>query len=114
MRALLGRDVKVTNDANCLALSEAIDGAGQGYELVFAAILGTGCGAGVAFRGTPLIGPNGLAGEWGHNPLPWTSGAGLQARPCYCGRLGGQETFGSGAGLALPSVPKTGEPGRGE
>lgn len=114
MRALLGRDVKVTNDANCLALSEAIDGAGQGYELVFAAILGTGCGAGVAFRGTPLIGPNGLAGEWGHNPLPWTSEAELQARPCYCGRFGCQETFLSGTGLALTYVQKTGEQITGE
>src|SRR5690625_3838794 len=70
MRALLGRDVKMATDAHCLALSDAIDAAGQGYELVSAAILGTGCGAGVAFRGTPLIGPNGLAGEWRHNPLP--------------------------------------------
>src|SRR5690625_3588813 len=114
MRALLGRDVKVTNDGNCLPLSEAIDGAAQGYELVFAAILGTGCGAGVAVRGTPLIGPNGVAGEWGHNPLPGTSGAELQDRPCYCGRFGCQETFLSGTGLALTYVQKTGEQITGE
>lgn len=114
MRELLGRDVKVTNDANCLALSEAIDGAGQGFELVFAAILGTGCGAGIALRGAPLIGPNGLAGEWGHNPLPWTSEAELQARPCYCGRFGCQETFLSGTGLALSYLQSTGERVTGE
>lgn len=97
----LGRDVKVTNDANCLAVSEAADGAGRGYELVFAGILGTGCGAGVAFRGQPLVGPNGVAGEWGHNPLPWTDTKALEARPCYCGRHGCQETFLSGTGLCL-------------
>src|SRR5690606_2743030 len=97
----LGREVQVTNDANCLAVSEATDGAGRGHELVFAGILGTGCGAGLAFRGQPLVGPNGVAGEWGHNPLPWTSDAELRARPCYCGRFGCQETFLSGTGLCL-------------
>src|SRR5690625_6576283 len=101
MRALLGRDVKVTNDANCLALSEAIDGAGQGYELVFAAILGTGCGAGVACRGTPLIGPNGLAGEGGHNPLPGPAQRGRRARPATPGGPGGREASYSCSGRAL-------------
>jgi predicted NBD/HSP70 family sugar kinase len=67
----LNRRVQVTNDANCLAVSEATDGAGKGYELVFAGILGTGCGAGLAYKGKPIVGPNGVAGEWGHNPLPW-------------------------------------------
>lgn len=95
----LGRDVKVTNDANCLAVSEATDGAGKGYDFVFAGILGTGCGAGVAFKGAPVVGPNGVAGEWGHNPLPWTTETELNARPCYCGRSGCQETFLSGTGL---------------
>lgn len=114
MQGLLGRAVKVTNDANCLALSEAIDGAGQNFELVFAAILGTGCGAGIAFRGAPLVGPNGLAGEWGHNPLPWTPDAQLQARPCYCGRFGCQETFLSGTGLALSYFQSTGDQVTGE
>ncbi len=99
LSAYLQRDVKVTNDANCLAVSEATDGAGRGYELVFAGILGTGCGAGLAYKGTPLVGPNGVAGEWGHNPLPWTSEAELQARPCYCGKAGCMETFLSGTGL---------------
>ncbi len=97
----LQRDVKVTNDANCLAVSEATDGAGRGYDLVFAGIIGTGCGAGVAYKGAPIIGPNGVAGEWGHNPLAWTSDADLNARPCYCGKAGCQETFLSGTGLCL-------------
>ena len=97
--AQLQREVKVTNDANCLAVSEATDGAGAGYDLVFAAILGTGCGGGVCYRAAPLAGPNGVGGEWGHNPLPWTSEPQLNARPCYCGRFGCQETFISGTGL---------------
>jgi fructokinase len=97
----LGRDVKVTNDANCLAVSEATDGAARGYGVVFAGILGTGCGAGVAINGRPVVGPNGVAGEWGHNPLPWTSEAELNLRPCYCGRSGCQETFLSGTGFCL-------------
>lgn len=105
----LDRDVKVTNDANCLAVSEATDGAGADYELVFAGILGTGCGAGLAWRGQALVGPNGVAGEWGHNPLPWTSESDLHARACYCGRRGCQETFLSGTGLCLTYERMTGE-----
>jgi fructokinase len=105
----LGRDVKVTNDANCLAVSEATDGAGRGYDLVFAGILGTGCGAGVAFHGQPIVGPNGVAGEWGHNPLPWTDTKALAVRPCYCGRHGCQETFLSGTGLCLSYELATGQ-----
>jgi fructokinase len=105
----LGREVKVTNDANCLAVSEATDGAGRGYELVFAGILGTGCGAGLAFQAQPIVGPNGVAGEWGHNPLPWTSETELRARPCYCGRFGCQETFLSGTGLCLTYTLAGGE-----
>lgn len=105
----LGRDVKVTNDANCLAVSEATDGAGKGYDLVFAGILGTGCGAGVAYRGAPIVGPNGVAGEWGHNPLPWATDAELAARSCYCGRCGCQETFLSGTGLCKSYQIKTGD-----
>jgi fructokinase len=97
----LKREVQVTNDANCLAVSEATDGAGKGFELVFAGIIGTGCGAGLTFRGKPIVGPNGVAGEWGHNPLPWTSAADLSARPCYCGKAGCQEAFLSGTGLCL-------------
>jgi fructokinase len=99
LSAVLQREVKVTNDANCLAVSEAVDGAGRGYDLVFAGILGTGCGAGIAYKGEPFVGPNGLAGEWGHNPLPWSSEADLAARPCFCGKNGCLEMFLSGTGL---------------
>lgn len=105
----LQRKVKLTNDANCLAVSEATDGAGVGYELVFAAILGTGCGAGIAWRAQAVVGPNGIAGEWGHNPLPWTSESDLQSRPCYCGRYGCQETFLSGTGLCMSYERATGK-----
>lgn len=109
LSAFLQRDVKVTNDANCLAVSEAMDGAGCGYDLVFAGILGTGCGAGIAFKGAPIVGPNGLAGEWGHNPLPWASDAAMAARPCFCGKAGCLETFLSGTGLCRSYSFATGE-----
>lgn len=109
LSARLRREVKLTNDANCLAVSEATDGAGRGYELVFAAILGTGCGAGIAWRAQAVVGPNGIAGEWGHNPLPWTPDTDLQSRPCYCGRYGCQETFLSGTGLCLSYERAIGE-----
>ncbi|KKN61268.1 hypothetical protein LCGC14_0523480 [marine sediment metagenome] len=99
--ALLQRPVTVTNDANCLALSEATDGAGANHNLVFAAILGTGCGAGISVNGRILSGPNGVAGEWGHNPLAWTPQSELALRPCFCGRYGCNETFLSGIGLSL-------------
>ncbi|GAB4139813.1 MAG: fructokinase [Planctomycetota bacterium] len=95
----LGRPVRIANDANCLALSEATDGAGAGAEVVFAIILGTGVGGGVAVRGSILTGPNGLAGEWGHNPLPWATPRD-PSLPCYCGRSGCIETVLSGPGLA--------------
>lgn len=101
LRALLQRPVILTNDANCLALSEATDGAGKDYNLVFAAILGTGCGAGISVNGRVLNGPNGVAGEWGHNPLAWTDQQELKQRPCFCGRNGCNETFLSGTGLSL-------------
>ncbi|QBM17448.1 fructokinase [Marinobacter sp. JH2] len=101
LSSLLARPVTVTNDANCLALSEATDGAGKGHNVVFAAILGTGCGAGVSINGRILTGPNGVAGEWGHNPLAWTPQTELDQRPCFCGRYGCNETFLSGTGLSL-------------
>src|SRR5205823_641645 len=72
LESLLGREVRITNDANCFALSEATDGAARGAEIVFGAILGTGVGAGVVVRGNVLVGANAIAGEWGHNPLPWS------------------------------------------
>lgn len=99
LSTLLHRDVVLTNDANCLALSEATDGAGKGFNVVLAAILGTGCGSGVSVAGRVLTGPNGVAGEWGHNPLPWTPQSQLDQRPCFCGKSGCNETFLSGTGL---------------
>ncbi|MFP3978548.1 ROK family protein [Marinobacter sp. KMM 10035] len=101
LRALLQRPVILTNDANCLAMSEATDGAGKDYDVVFAAILGTGCGSGISVNGRVLSGPNGVAGEWGHNPLAWTAQEELEERPCFCGRNGCNETFLSGTGLSL-------------
>ncbi|MDT7836857.1 ROK family protein [Aquabacterium sp. OR-4] len=95
----LGQPVRLANDANCLALSEATDGAGQGAPVVFAAILGTGTGAGIAVDGRVLTGPNRLAGEWGHNPLPWAPPDEPQL-PCYCGQQGCVETLVSGPGMA--------------
>jgi fructokinase len=100
LERLLDQPVRLANDANCLALSEATDGAGAGAGVVFAAILGTGTGAGIAVHGRVLVGPNGLAGEWGHNPLPWALSAEDPAFDCYCGRRGCIETLLSGQGLA--------------
>lgn len=97
--ARLGQPVRLANDANCLALSEATDGAGQGAGVVFAAILGTGTGAGIAVDGRVLVGPNRLAGEWGHNPLPWPP-ADEPRLACYCGQQGCVETLVSGPGIA--------------
>ena len=99
LSAALARPVRLANDANCLALSEATDGAAAGAEVVFAVILGTGVGGGVVVRGHLLTGPNGLAGEWGHNPLPWADAADRPS-PCYCGQQGCVETWLSGPGLA--------------
>ncbi len=96
---LLQRPVRYTNDANCLALSEATDGAGAGCSVVFAVILGTGTGAGIAVNGRVLGGANGLAGEWGHNPLPWADASEPHWR-CWCGQHGCVETLLSGPGLA--------------
>ncbi|MCC7101419.1 MAG: ROK family protein, partial [Rubrivivax sp.] len=90
----------IDNDANCLALSEATDGAGAGADVVFAAILGTGVGAGIAVHGRVLRGVNGIAGEWGHNPLPWAVGGEDPAPRCYCGQAGCIETLLSGPALA--------------
>lgn len=101
LAAALGRPVRIANDANCLALSEATDGAGAGADVVFAAILGTGTGAGIAVNGRVLSGPNGVAGEWGHNPLPWAVPGDDPLLECYCGRRGCIETLLSGPGLAL-------------
>jgi len=99
----LNREVRLANDANCLAVSEAVDGAAAGAQTVFAVIIGTGCGSGVALNGHAHIGGNGTAGEWGHNPLPWMDEDELHYRnevPCYCGKQGCIETFISGTGFA--------------
>ena len=106
---LLGRPVRIANDANCLALSEATDGAAAGAEVVFAAILGTGVGAGVVVHGRQLNGPNGLAGEWGHNPLPWADAVELPGLHCYCGKHGCIETRLSGPGMSSDHTAHTGE-----
>ncbi len=102
LQALLGQPVALANDANCLALSEATDGAGAGAPVVFAVILGTGVGAGIAVHGRVLQGANGLAGEWGHNPLPWGDDEAPPAprHACYCGRSGCIETLLSGPALS--------------
>lgn len=100
LAAALGRPVRMANDANCLAVSEATDGSAAGAEVVFAVILGTGCGGGVAVNGRVHVGPNGVSGEWGHNPLPWATEDELPGPHCYCGRCGCIETWISGTGLA--------------
>ena len=96
----LARPVRVTNDANCLALSEAADGAGAGEPVVFAAILGTGCGGGVVVDGKIIEGRNGFAGEWGHFPLPWPKPEEHPGPDCWCGRKGCLETWIAGPGFA--------------
>src|SRR5438105_4956493 len=95
----LAREVRCANDANCLAVSEATDGAGVGTHVVFAVILGTGCGGGIAVDGRVHSGSNGVAGEWGHNTLPWMRADEFPGPPCYCGKNGCIETWISGTGL---------------
>ncbi len=101
LASALGRPVRVTNDANCFALSEATDGAGKGAHVVFGVIIGTGTGGGIVVDGEVLEGRHRIAGEWGHNALPWPSGEEQPGPSCYCGRTGCIETFLSGPGLAL-------------
>ena len=95
----LARPVRLENDANCFALSEAVDGAAAGCGTVFGVILGTGVGGGIVVNGMPLSGPNAIAGEWGHNPLPWPKDHERPGAECYCGLRGCIETFLSGSGL---------------
>ena len=99
LSAALAREVRCANDANCLAVSEATDGAGAGKHVVFAVILGTGCGGGIALDGRVHGGLNGVAGEWGHNTLPWMRAEEFPGPTCYCGRNGCIETWISGTGL---------------
>lgn len=131
LEQMLGREVRAQNDANCFAVSEAVDGAGKGASVVFGVIIGTGCGGGVVFDGKPLDGINGIGGEWGHNPLPFprvyrdgadvTSINGVIAftgnkdwneypgTPCYCGKNGCLETWISGTGFKQDYIRITGE-----
>jgi fructokinase len=96
----LGRPVRLANDANCFALSEATDGAAAGHHVVFGVIIGTGTGGAVVINGRPLTGVNAIAGEWGHNPLPAPNDEERPGNACYCGRFGCIETFLSGPGLS--------------
>ena len=107
--ARLTREVRLDNDANCFALSEARDGAAAGARVVFGVIAGTGTGGGIVVNGTVLTGANAIAGEWGHNPLPWPDSSEWPGPKCYCGRSGCIETFLSGPGLSRDFAEHTGE-----
>ena len=108
LAAALGREVRLANDANCFAVSEATDGAAAGKHVVFGVILGTGCGGGVAIGARVHAGPNGVAGEWGHNPLPWQRPEEYPGPACYCGKQGCMEMWVSGTGIALDYRTATG------
>jgi fructokinase len=110
----LGLPVRLANDANCFALSEALDGAATGARMVLGIILGTGCGAGVVFNGQLLDGPRGIGGEWGHNPLPWAAADELPGPLCWCGRRGCMETWVSGPALAAAYLQDGGDTTRAE
>jgi fructokinase len=105
----LGRRIRITNDANCFALSEASDGGGQGAAVVFGVILGTGVGGGIVVNGHVLDGPNAIAGEWGHNPLPWPRDDERPGHPCFCGHPGCIETWLSGPGIERDHLHVAGE-----
>ena len=109
LQKLLQREIRMANDANCFALSEATDGAAKGADIVFGVIVGTGTGAGVVANGKVLTGPNAIAGEWGHNPLPWPMDDERPGPDCYCGKQGCIETFLSGPGMAKDYQQKTGQ-----
>ena len=105
----LGRDVRIANDADCFVISEATDGAAAGAASVFGVIVGTGCGGGIVINGQPVGGPNAIAGEWGHNPLPWPNELELPGPACYCGKQSCIETWLSGTGLQNDFVRHGGE-----
>lgn len=109
LERVLRRPLRLANDANCFAVSEAADGAGAGARVVFGVILGTGVGGGIVIDGRPLVGANAIAGEWGHNALPWPKDDERPGPPCYCGRSGCIESFLSGPGLAADYQRATGE-----
>jgi fructokinase len=109
LESRLGREVRLANDANCFALSEAIDGAARGATIAFGVILGTGVGGAIVVDGQVLSGANAIAGEWGHTPLPLTGAEERPLPPCYCGREGCVETFLSAPGLAADHAREAGE-----
>lgn len=109
LAALLRRPVRLENDANCFALSEATDGAAAGAAVVFGVIVGTGTGAGIVVHGSVLGGANAIGGEWGHNPLPWATAEELPGKPCYCGKYGCIETWLSGPGFEAEYRAVTGQ-----
>jgi fructokinase len=109
LKRLLRRPVCIANDANCFALSEATDGAAAGENVVFGVIVGTGAGAGIVVHGRVLTGPNAIAGEWGHNPLPWPRDDERPGPNCYCGKRGCIETFLSGPGMMLDHAQISGQ-----
>ncbi len=114
LEAALGRAVRMANDANCLALSEATDGAAAGLETVFAVIVGTGCGGGVVAGKKLINGVNGVAGEWGHIPLPWPKPEEYPGPTCWCGQKSCLETWVSGSGFARDFLEVTGKAWKGE
>ncbi len=114
LEAALSRPVRLANDANCMALSEATDGAASGARTAFAVILGTGCGGGVVVDGRLVEGANGVGGEWGHVPLPWPTADEAPGPACWCGRRGCLETWVSGSGLRRDFEARTGRPLKGE
>jgi fructokinase len=105
----LQRDVQLANDANCFALSEAVDGAAAGQPIVFGVIVGTGTGGAIVADGRVIVGANAIGGEWGHNPMPWPEPDEWPGPPCYCGRTGCIETFLSGPGMSRDHASRTGE-----
>lgn len=109
LETILARPVRVANDANCFTLSEATDGAGAGASVVFGVIVGTGCGGGIVVNRQVLNGPNSIAGEWGHNPLPWPQPSELPGPLCYCGKHGCIETFLAGPSLARDYKERSGK-----
>ena len=108
LEARLGRPIRIANDANCFALSEAVDGAAAGARVIFGVIIGTGTGGGIVVDGVVIEGANRIAGEWGHNPLPWPEPEERPGEPCYCGRAGCIETWLSGPALARDFERATG------
>jgi fructokinase len=109
LETALGQPIRMANDANCFALSEAVDGAAAGARSVFGIIIGTGCGGGIVIDGRVLEGARGIGGEWGHNPLPWSEADEHPGPTCWCGRKGCMEMWASGTGLSADYKGRTGE-----